>query len=359
MPGIGGMIRDAQRYNQTDVVIVGDHRARPHGPGLSSRVSAAAGADDPLARPRVTHALRRPPAHSRDHFRDQTKPSNRMTVSFRTPRTLRDRRDPVRVALSDAGFSAVTTAQSPGASEPPAPTQIRIGYQAIPNGDLVVKHEGWLEAALPNTTIAWTQFDSGADVNTAVLAGAVDIGLAGSSPVTRGSVRAEQHPLPGAVDLRRHRDPPSRSWPRNDSGVTDVAGLKGKTIGTPFASTSHLQPPRGAQGGRSVEIRRHARRPRAGRHPGGLAARRHRGGVRLVAHARRAQEGRHRPGGLGRTLGQGLPDLRPRGRYQRFRAEVPGRRPGVAATGGPGSPAAQGGSSCRRSGHRRRTGHLP
>ena len=67
-----------------------------------------------------------------------------------------------------------------------APAELRIGYQAIPNGDLVVKGEGWLEEALPNTKIIWTKFESGGDVNMAFIAGSLGFGLAGSSPVVRG-----------------------------------------------------------------------------------------------------------------------------------------------------------------------------
>src|SRR6266699_5967157 len=66
------------------------------------------------------------------------------------------------------------------------PKTLRIGYQLIPNGDLVVKDQKWLEQALPHTKIIWSKFDSGGDVNTAMVAGAIDIGLAGSSPVTKG-----------------------------------------------------------------------------------------------------------------------------------------------------------------------------
>ena len=54
------------------------------------------------------------------------------------------------------------------------PDTITIGYQAIPNGDLVVKNEGWLEEAFPDTEIEWTLFDSGGSVNEAVVAGSID-----------------------------------------------------------------------------------------------------------------------------------------------------------------------------------------
>jgi taurine transport system substrate-binding protein len=144
------------------------------------------------------------------------------------------------MAIAVAGLSSIASAQSPAPSGAaiPAPAEIRIAYQAIPNGDLVVKHEGWLEAALPSTKITWTKFESGGDVNTAVLAGAVDIGLAGSSPVTRGL--SEPNDIPYRVAWIHDVIGTAESLvARNDAGVTDVAGLKGKKIGTPFASTSH------------------------------------------------------------------------------------------------------------------------
>ncbi len=66
---------------------------------------------------------------------------------------------------------------------------IRIAYQAFPSGDLIVKEKGWLEKALPGYDIKWTKFDSGASINTAFVAGSVDLAAIGSSPVARGSPR--------------------------------------------------------------------------------------------------------------------------------------------------------------------------
>lgn len=63
---------------------------------------------------------------------------------------------------------------------------IRIAYQAFPSGDLVVKDQKWLEKALPAYKIEWKQFDSGASINTAFVAGAIDVAAIGSSPVARG-----------------------------------------------------------------------------------------------------------------------------------------------------------------------------
>ncbi len=137
-----------------------------------------------------------------------------------------------------SGSTAAASTAASGDASAAAPSEIRIAYQAIPNGDLVVKGSKWLEEAFPNTTITWTKFESGGDVNTAVIAGAVDIGLAGSSPVVRGLSEPNNIPysIPWIFDVIGDAESLVAS---SASGVTDVAGLKGKKIGTPFASTSH------------------------------------------------------------------------------------------------------------------------
>jgi taurine transport system substrate-binding protein len=119
-----------------------------------------------------------------------------------------------------------------------APKELRIGYQLVPNGDLVVKHNKWLESALPDTKITWTKFDSGGDVNTAVVAGSIDVGLAGSSPVTRGLSEPLDIPYRVAWIFDVIGDAESLVA-RSGSGVTDIKGLVGKKVATPFASTSH------------------------------------------------------------------------------------------------------------------------
>ena len=127
-----------------------------------------------------------------------------------------------------------TASAKPAASTPTAPKSLTIAYQAIPNGDLVVKHEGWLEKALPNTKISWKLFDSGGDVNTAVAAGSVDIGLAGSSPVSRGISQPIAYQVPWIHDVIGSAE--ALVVTKN---ITSLSQLVGKTIATPLASTSH------------------------------------------------------------------------------------------------------------------------
>ncbi|MBD0710884.1 MULTISPECIES: glycine betaine ABC transporter substrate-binding protein [unclassified Streptomyces] len=115
-------------------------------------------------------------------------------------------------------------------------TRVRIAYQAIPNADLVVKNQRLLEKALPDADVRWVKFDSGGDVNTAVIAGAVDLGLIGSSPVTKG--------LSAPLDI-----PYKVLWIHDLIGdnealvakkeIASVAALKGRKVAAPFGSTAH------------------------------------------------------------------------------------------------------------------------
>jgi taurine transport system substrate-binding protein len=130
----------------------------------------------------------------------------------------------------DAKAAAAST--TPAAAK--APDKITIAYQAIPNGDLVVKHEQWLEKALPDTKIEWKLFDSGGAVNEAVAARSVDIGLAGSSPVARGLSQPLPYVVPWIHDVIGKAE---ALVVKKD--ITSIEQLKGKKVATPLASTSH------------------------------------------------------------------------------------------------------------------------
>jgi taurine transport system substrate-binding protein len=115
---------------------------------------------------------------------------------------------------------------------------IRIAYQTFPSGDLIVKNNKWLEEALPDYNIKWTKFDSGADINTAFIAEELDFGAIGSSPVARGLSEPLNIPYQVAFVLDVAGDNEALVA-RNDSGVNTIADLRGKRVGTPFASTAH------------------------------------------------------------------------------------------------------------------------
>ncbi|GGK60903.1 taurine ABC transporter substrate-binding protein [Nocardia camponoti] len=138
--------------------------------------------------------------------------------------------------------SGRTDTESKAAACPFAPdssitSTVRLGYQAIPNADLIVKDRGLLQACAPNAKITWSQFSSGADVVQAFGAGSLDIATLGSSPATK----ALSSPLNLPVQVVWIHDVigTSESLVVRDKSVTALAGLRGKKVATPFGSTSH------------------------------------------------------------------------------------------------------------------------
>ncbi|MFD3835808.1 ABC transporter substrate-binding protein [Streptomyces sp. NPDC058642] len=137
------------------------------------------------------------------------------------------------VSAALTGCSSDSEAASSGGAK-----QLRIGYFAFPSGDLIVKQRKLLEKALPDHKISWIKFDSGASVNQAFLGKSLDIAALGSSPFARGVSGSSPIPYKVAfiLDVAGENE---ALIARKSTGITDVAGLKGKTIATPFASTSH------------------------------------------------------------------------------------------------------------------------
>jgi taurine transport system substrate-binding protein len=138
------------------------------------------------------------------------------------------------LALAACGSDDNNATAAAGKPAAAAPKKLTIAYQAIPNGDLVVKHEGWLEKALPDTEIEWKLFDSGGSVNEAVAARSVDIGLAGSSPVSRGLSQPLPYEVPWIHDVIGEAE---ALVVKKD--ITSIEQLKGKKVATPLASTAH------------------------------------------------------------------------------------------------------------------------
>ncbi|WP_072803862.1 taurine ABC transporter substrate-binding protein [Rhodococcoides yunnanense] len=141
------------------------------------------------------------------------------------------------VALAVGALALTGCAVDNSDNDDSKPT-IRIAYQSFPSGDLVVKNNGWLEEALPDYNIKWTKFDSGADINTAFIAGELDFGAIGSSPVARGLSAPLNIPYQVAFVLDVAGDNEALVA-RNDTGIESVADLRGKRVGTAFASTAH------------------------------------------------------------------------------------------------------------------------
>jgi taurine transport system substrate-binding protein len=115
------------------------------------------------------------------------------------------------------------------------PEQVTIGYQVIPNAEIVGKQLGWFEKEL-GVKISWKQFDSGRDVNTAMAAGSIDLGLVGTSPAATGVARGIPYEIVWIHDLEGENE---ALVVKKGKGTKGVADLVGKKVATPFGSTTH------------------------------------------------------------------------------------------------------------------------
>lgn len=137
-----------------------------------------------------------------------------------------------------ASSGSTAAVQCPVTSDASFSGTLRLGYQQIPNADLIVKDKDLLEACLPKAVIKWSQFSSGADVIQAFGSNSIDLGLMGSSPATK----AVSAPLNLPVQIIWIHDiiGTAESLVTRDKGVTNIQQLKGRTIAVPFGSTSHF-----------------------------------------------------------------------------------------------------------------------
>ncbi|URN94699.1 MAG: ABC transporter substrate-binding protein [Candidatus Pristimantibacillus lignocellulolyticus] len=117
------------------------------------------------------------------------------------------------------------------------PKEVTIGYQVIPNAELLVKTLGLAEKKFPDVTIRWVQFDSGRDVNTAIASGSIDFGLAGSVPVSIGVSSKLEYYVYFLHDIIGENEALAI---RNDTGIATIQDLVGKKVAVPFGSTAHF-----------------------------------------------------------------------------------------------------------------------
>ncbi|MBL8287995.1 MAG: taurine ABC transporter substrate-binding protein [Rubrivivax sp.] len=100
-----------------------------------------------------------------------------------------------------------------------------------------VMESGALEKAT-GYKINWRMFGGGGDVIKAMASGDVQIGEAGSSPLTAATSQGQDIRLFWILDDIADAE---ALIARNGSGVASVKDLKGKKVATPFVSTSHYQ----------------------------------------------------------------------------------------------------------------------
>ena len=100
-----------------------------------------------------------------------------------------------------------------------------------------VMESGELEKAT-GYKINWRMFGGGGDVIKAMASGDVQLGEAGSSPITAAASQGQDIKLFWILDDIADAE---ALIVRNGSGINNVKDLKGKKVATPFVSTAHYQ----------------------------------------------------------------------------------------------------------------------
>ena len=119
-----------------------------------------------------------------------------------------------------------------------APDRVNVGFFLETKPTMIAKGLGWFDEAT-GSKMAWTEFGSGAEINTAIVAGSCDIGLAtGSVATAAGIAQGLPFQLIGLVD---NIGPAEEMVVRTSAGLKAPADFKGKTLATPFGSTSHFR----------------------------------------------------------------------------------------------------------------------
>jgi taurine transport system substrate-binding protein len=122
------------------------------------------------------------------------------------------------------------------ASAAQAQGEITVGYQLMYNPWKVAIANGAIERATAGE-ITWRRFDSGAKVINAMASGAIQVAQSGSSPIAAGISRGLDIEVVWVLEDIAAAE---ALVVRDGAGVSAPLDLKGKTIGVPFASTTHF-----------------------------------------------------------------------------------------------------------------------
>lgn len=132
-----------------------------------------------------------------------------------------------------ANQSGQTPENAQGSAQP---EEIRIGYQVIPNAELLAKARGMFEQKFEGVKITLRQFDSARDVNTAITSGSIDLGLIGSSSVATGVAQNLPYQVIWLHDVIGDNE---ALVVNANSGIGSISDVVGKKIAVPFGSTTH------------------------------------------------------------------------------------------------------------------------
>ncbi|MDA3948980.1 MAG: ABC transporter substrate-binding protein [Spirochaeta sp.] len=131
--------------------------------------------------------------------------------------------------------TGLTTVTASGNREPQELKEVVIGFQAIPNGEIVAKARGRHEATL-GVPVKWVQFNSGSELNSAVAAGSVHLGLGGSSTTVAAIAQGVPADVIWIYDIIGDNE---ALVVRDGSGIESLSDLEGRRVGVPFGATTH------------------------------------------------------------------------------------------------------------------------
>jgi taurine transport system substrate-binding protein len=136
------------------------------------------------------------------------------------------------IVFSACLSSSTGTLMAPSGNNP---AQLRIGYQVIPNAELLVKAMGTAEKTFSQSKINWKAYDSGRYVNAAMAANELDLGLVGST----GTAIGIANQLPYQVYFLHNVIGDNEALVVKGN-IRSLADLRGKKVAVPFGSTTHF-----------------------------------------------------------------------------------------------------------------------
>lgn len=132
-------------------------------------------------------------------------------------------------------LTSVALLTGTGSAQESKPERVRAGVQLVTSTDIVAKQRGWADEML-GVTIDWVSFDSGRDAILGIGSRGVDWTLAGSSPAAFGLSSGVDGEVIWIFHLLGENE---ALVVQPDSGIEEVADLKGKTVAAPFGTTTH------------------------------------------------------------------------------------------------------------------------
>jgi taurine transport system substrate-binding protein len=127
---------------------------------------------------------------------------------------------------------------SPRFAKAALPPQVNAAFFLSTSPFMMAKGEGWVQD-FAKTKINWVEVSSGAEINTGVAAGSIDIGFGiGSSPTAAGIAQGIPYQVVAMMD---NIGPAEEMTVRKTANIKTPADFKGKKVATPFGSTSHFR----------------------------------------------------------------------------------------------------------------------